>query len=294
MPGRREQSAVLVRRLAGLVMPTGPKMASERDVMIPVRGGEIRVRLHTPTVSGPLPLYVFLHGGGWCVGTLDERDPRCRQVADGARCIVASVEYRLAPENQFPTPLDDCHAATLWLVEHAADFGIDSNRVAIGGESAGANLAAAVTMRLRDEGGPTICHQWLDVPGLDLTLSMPSFREVPDGHLLDEQAILDYIRGYLGPDADELAKNPLVSPLLATDFSNLPPAWIMSASHDKLRDDGQVYAERLRDAGVAVAYTQLEGHVHPSFAYTRLIPSSKDYERRAITALRQAFDSVRR
>jgi acetyl esterase len=287
MADRRRQSAAVSRRGAVLVMPKGPAPAEQRDIQVPVDAGRIRVRLYRPHGSGPLPLYVFLHGGGWCVGTVEERDSRCRAVADGARCTVASVDYRMAPENAYPVPAEDCYAALTWLVDHADELDIDATRVAIGGESAGGNLAAVVCLMARDRSGPSIVHQWLDVPATDLTLSQPSFRDVPDGYLLDRASIDEYLACYLTDPAQ--ATEPYASPLLAADHHGLPPAWIMSAEYDKLRDDGRVYAEALEAAGVPVTYRLLTGHVHPSFAFTRLIPSAAAYERDAIAALAAAF-----
>ncbi len=284
---RRAAEAAVAARLGGLVMPKGPEPARQHDVEVPVTGGRIRLRLYEAHGPGPHPLYVFLHGGGWCVGTIDERDPRCRAIAAGAACTVASVDYRLAPENQFPTPVDDCEAALRWLVDHAEDLGIDPARVAIGGESAGGNLAAVVARRARDAGGPALCHQWLDVPAVDLTLAQPAFTEVPDGYLLDRADIVRFLEAYL-PEPT-LDRDPDASPLHAESLAGLPPAWIMSAEFDKLRDDGRAYAEALEAAGVPVRFQILPGHVHPSFAFTRLIPSSAAYEREAIAALAAAF-----
>lgn len=287
MAQRRAASAAVARKGAFLVMPKGPEPAVQRDVEVPVDGGRITVRLYLPHGGRPAPLHAFLHGGGWCIGTLDERDPRCRAISAGANCAVASVEYRLAPENAYPTPPEDCYAALLWLVEHADELGFDASRIAISGESAGANLAAVVCLMARDRSGPAICHQWLDVPAVDLTMSQPSVHSVPDGHLLDLDTILEFRECYLG-DLD-LVTEPLASPLHADDLSGLPPAWIMSCEYDKLRDDGVAYAAALKEAGVPVESEVLAGHVHPSFAFTRLIPSAAAYERRAIAALAQAL-----
>ena len=285
---RRFASAVMAKRGRGVVMPSGPKPATERDVMVPVEGGQIVVRLYEPHAAGPTPLHVFLHGGGWCIGTLEERDPRCREISAGATCTVASVDYRMAPENAYPTPPEDCYAALCWLVEHADELGIDAARVSIGGESAGANLAAAVCLIARDREGPTIRYQWLDVPAVDLTMSQPSVHEVPDGHLLDLAAIEEFLDAYLMGDRAK-ATEPYASPLHAPDLSGLPPAWITSCEFDKLRDDGVAYAKALADAGVEVDFRILDGHVHPSFAFTRLVPSAKAYEREAIAALARAL-----
>lgn len=287
LPARRTVAAATSARLGALVMSKGPEPAGQTDIEIPVIGGRIRIRLYRPHGTGPHPLYLFIHGGGWCAGTVEERDPRCRAVSAGADCLVASVDYRLAPENQYPTPLNDCDAALAWLVQHSPELGIDPRRLALGGESAGANLAAVLARRNRDRGGPPICHQWLDVPALDLTLASESIRSVPDGHLLDRADIDRYLDGYL-PSRDQ-ALEADASPLLVQDLAGLPPAWIMSAEFDKLRDDGLRYAAALEGAGVPVTHRLLAGHVHSSFAFTRILPSAAAYERKAIAALRAAF-----
>lgn len=284
---QRAASAALSRRGRFLVMPSGPTPRSERDLVVPVDGGQIVVRVYEPLEAGPAPLYVFLHGGGWCQGTLYERDPRCREIAVGARCVVASVDYRLAPENAYPTAPEDCYAALCWLVDHAEELGIDAGRVAVGGESAGANLAAVVCLMARDRSGPSICHQWLDVPATDARLVQPSIHDVPDGHLLDLSAIHAFMEAYF--QQPEHRTEPYGSPLLADSHADLPPAWIMSAEYDKLRDDGAAYAAALEAAGVPVEFQILPGHVHPSFAFTRLLPSARAYERDAIAALARAL-----
>jgi acetyl esterase len=287
MVERRFASAALARRGKVAVMHRGAEPAEAFDRQVPVERGSIRVRFLRPDGAGPHPLYVFFHGGGWCVGTLAEREPRCRAISAGAGCVVASVDYRMAPENQYPTAPEDCYAAVSWMVEHAEELGIDPGRVAVGGESAGGNLAAAVCLMARDRGGPAICHQWLDVPALDATLSTPGHREVPDGYLLDADSIDEYLDLYV-PDRDR-RREPYCSPLLAADHAGLPPAWILTCEFDKLRGDGEAYAAALRSAGVRVTHTRLAGHVHPSFAFTRWLPSAVTYERDAIAALAAAF-----
>lgn len=288
MAARREQAARLSYRGAGLLIAPEPRPAAIGHVAVPVAGGRIRVRLYRPHGAGPFPLYVFLHGGGFCMGTLDEREQRCRAVSAGARCVVASVDYRLAPENQYPTPPEDCYAALEWLVEYAGRLDVDPGRVAIGGESAGANLAAVACLMSRDRNGPRLVHQWLDVPTTDATCSQSGFREVPDGYLLDRAAIDDYLEHYLAHPSQ--ASEPHCSPLLADDHRGLPPAWIMTAEYDKLRGDGEAYASALAAAGVSATHVRLEGHIHPSFAFTRLLPSARAYQDQAIAALRSAFE----
>lgn len=287
MAVRRANSARLSHFGARLVMFPGPDPVEVRELSIPVVGGRIRARLLRPPTAGPHPLYVFLHGGGWCVGTLEEREARCRTIAGEADCVVVSVDYRMAPENQFPTAPEDCYAAVAWLVEHAAELGVDADRVAIGGESAGANLAAVVCLMARDRDGPAICHQWLDVPATDLTLAQAGHREVSDGYLLDAAVIDDFLEHYLADPTQ--VRDPYCSPLLADDLSGLPPAWIMTAEYDRLRGDGEAYAVALQAAGGTACHVRLDGHIHASFAFTRLLPSARAYERDAIAALAQAF-----
>jgi acetyl esterase len=284
---RRAQLAARARALGWLVMAKGPAPARVEHRDVPVEGGAIRVRVYVPHGPGPHPLYVFLHGGGWCVGTLDERDPRCRAIVAGARCVVASVDYRLAPEHRFPTAVEDAYAALCWLVTHASRLNLDARRVAVGGESAGANLAAVCCLLARDRGGPAIRHQWLDVPCTDATLAQEGHRNVPDGHLLDGAVIDEFLAAYLGLDGDP--RDPRVSPLLAASHAGLPPAWILSTEYDRLRGDAAAYAEALAAAGVPVRHVRLPGHAHPTFAFTRLVPSAAAYERAAIAALAAAL-----
>jgi len=288
MAAARFRSAQTARRFQWVVMPPGPKQVVASHRLVPVEGGRITVRLYRPADTGRLPLHVFIHGGGWCGGTLDERDPRCRVIADGARCVVASVDYRLAPENTYPAAPEDCYAALQWLVANADELMIDPERVSIGGESAGANLAAVVCLMVRDRSGPTLRYQWLDVPATDLTLSQPSVRSTPPGYLLDYASMLAYRDHYLSDPARQ-AREPYASPLWAEDLSGLPAATILTSGYDPLRDDGHAYASRLRDAGVEVRHVHLDGHVHPSFAFTRLVASAGAHERDTVAVLAGAL-----
>jgi len=283
-PAQRLTGTLQARQLGRLVMHAGPKVPT-REVMVPVDGGAIRVRLYEPAGRRPRPLHVFLHGGGWCVGDLDQRDPRCRTIAAEADCTVASIDYRLAPENAFPVPVEDCYGALCWLVEHADELGVDPGRVSVGGESAGANLAAVVALLARDRSGPALCFQWLDVPAVDLTMSMPSIDRLGTGYGLTKVGMERYIAAYL---RDHDPKDPLASPLFADDLTGLPPALIMTAGYDPLTDDGHAYADALRAAGVSVQHEHLQDLVHASFAFTRLLPEARTYERTAIDALCRA------
>lgn len=286
MAVKRGVVARQARALGPLVMRGGPDVHATEHELVPVEGGQILVRVYRPTAGRVLPLHVFIHGGGWCTGTLDERDNRCREIAVGAGCVVASVDYRMAPENAFPTPGEDCYAALCWLVEHAERLGIDPGRVSVGGESAGANLAAVLTLMARDRSGPSLVFQWLDVPSTDLTMSQPSIERLGTGYALTKQSMDDYVAAYLR-DVDPT--EPYASPLHADDLSGLPPALIMTAELDPLRDDGLAYARRLREAGVPVETHDLPGLIHASFALTRLLPTARAYQDDAIAALRRAY-----
>ncbi len=282
---RRADAAAANRRLRKVVMPDGPAMHRETTELVRVEGGRIYVRVYRPR-PGRLPVHVFLHGGGWCIGSLDERDPRCRAIAAGADCVVVSADYRMAPENAFPTAPEDCYRVLEWVGAEAERLEVDAGRLSVGGESAGANLAAVMGLMARDRGGPTLAHQWLDVPATDLTMTQPSVGSTPPGYLLDHETMVEYRDTYLLSVADQV--EPYASPLHAPDLSGLPPAWILTCSADPLRDDGTAYAARLREAGVPVEERRLEGHVHPSFAFTR-IASAAAYEADAVAALRAAL-----
>jgi acetyl esterase len=282
---RRAASAAAARTFRKLVMPDGPAMHDEHDERIDVDGGQIDVRIHRPS-RGRLPVHVFLHGGGWCSGTPDERDPRCRAIAGGADCVVVSVDYRLAPENRFPTPLEDSYRALEWVVAESDRLEVDPTRISVGGESAGANLAAVLCLLARERSGPAVAFQWLDVPATDLTMQQPSVQATPKGFLLHRDDMVEYRDAYLRTVEEQT--DPHASPLHAADLSGLPPAWITTCGADPLRDDGRAYVEALRAAGVAVEHQHLAGHVHPSFAFTR-IASAAANERTGIRLLRAAL-----
>jgi acetyl esterase len=265
----------------------GPDIANIEDRRVPVTDGDIGVRVYTPFGHGPFPAHVYLHGGGFWIGTLDSFDRSCRHLCSGAECVVVSVDYRLAPEHKFPTAPEDCYAALLWTVEHATELGIDAARVSVGGGSAGGNLSAVVALMARDRGGPPLVLEVLDIPVTDLTMSQPSVEENGEGYLLTRSAMEQYRDFYLADPAD--AKEPYASPLLAPDLSNLPPTLVMTAEFDPLRDEGEAYAARLAEAGVPVTQRRWEGHVHGSCEMTSLVPSAREWRDAVIEALRAAY-----
>jgi acetyl esterase len=269
-----------------------PDVADVHDDAVPVDDppGQIAVRIyrHDPPLNGRTAALrgalVVYHGGGWCLGSLDETDNRCRTIAAAAGVVVVNVDYRLAPEHRFPTPLEDCYRALVWTVDQADRLGFDASRIGVAGESAGANLAAAVALLARERGGPALRLQLLEIPGLDLTLGSPSVAEYANGYVLAADDIRWCVRTYLG---DHDAADPLASPLLAVDLSGLPPAFIASAECDPLADDGRRYAQRLEDSGVPVTFREYDGHVHGSHALTVLLPTARAWRDAVVDAVRE-------
>jgi acetyl esterase len=261
------------------------------DRLIDGPGGALSVRIYTPPGPRPLPVLLYFHGGGFALGSLDASDLRCRILSDWAGCIVVSVDYRLAPKFPFPAALDDCYAATRWAAENAAGIDGDPERVAVGGDSAGGNLAAAVTLLARDRGAPKLIFQYLAYPVLDLVaLDRPSDLEMGrDYNLTLEQ--MAWINDQYVPDSAERA-NPLVSPLRAPDLGGLPPAYIITAEYDPLRDEGEAYAARLREAGVPVELRRYDGMVHFFDNMASVLDAGKDATRDLTGALRRALGAL--
>jgi acetyl esterase len=250
--------------------------------------GSVRILVYRPGAVVAAPLHVFVHGGGFWLGSADELvvDATCRERSVGAGCVVVSVDYRLAPEHRFPTAVEDCVAAVLWAVDHAASLGADADNVSIGGVSAGANIAAAAAIALRDRNGPQLRLQLLEVPVLDLTLETMRASGVGDEFGITSAEMQTSADMYL-PEAGA-ARAPLASPLLAADLSRLPPARILTAEFDPLRDDGARYADRLRAAGVAANHSQQPGAVHGSLLLTDVWPSARTWRAEVIAALQSA------
>jgi acetyl esterase len=254
--------------------------------------GAVRVRVYRPSDERGLPLHVFLHGGGFWLGSVDELivDATCRERSIGAECIVVSVDYRLSPEHPFPVPLEDCYAALVWAHRHVDELGADPNSISIGGVSAGANLAAAVALAARDRQGPRLCLQLLEVPPLDLTLRTMRSSGVGDnfGITVAEMELCTGL--YLG--GAPIAGDPLVSPLLAPNLAGLPAARIMTAEFDPLRSDGERYAGRLESAAVSVEHRNYPGAVHGSIALTATWAPARTWRNDVIESLRRAHRPV--
>ncbi|HEV8395126.1 MAG TPA: alpha/beta hydrolase [Vicinamibacterales bacterium] len=250
-------------------------------------GGLIPVRVYRPSSASPLPALIYFHGGGFVLGGLDMVDRTCRALANGSGCVVISVDYRLAPEHPFPAAADDAFAATQFVAEHAADFGIDPSLIAVGGDSAGGNLATVVALRARDAGGPALAFQLLVYPLVDFTdHDSGSMREYAEGHFLTT-AIMDYFADhYLPPGVDR--RQPWVSPLNA-NLAGLPPAAVLTAECDPLRDQGEAYARRLRDAGVTASLKRYDGMFHPFFGLGGIIDGAREAVADAAAALKTAL-----
>jgi acetyl esterase len=251
-------------------------------------GGPIPIRIYTPEGDGPFPGVVYFHGGGWVVGDLDTQDMIARGLAAGAGAVVVSVDYRLAPEHPFPAAPDDAWAATLWTANHAADLGIDG-RLAVAGDSAGANLAAGVALRARDAGAPRLAAQVMFYgSGNYPSEETPSAREFANGPLLS-RADVDYFWSRYLADPEKDQHNPLASPIRAKDHKGLPPAYMGTAEIDPSRDDGERFAAKLADAGVPVELKRYPGMVHGFVSWLALLPGARAAMDDACAFLKRAF-----
>jgi acetyl esterase len=261
-------------------------VAAVADRVLPGPAAELPVRVYTPEGEPPFPIVVFFHGGGWVVGTLDTYDPLCRALAAATPAVVVSVGYRLAPEHRWPAAAEDAYAATLWASRNAADLGGAQHRLAVAGDSAGGNLAAVVALAARDRGGPAIAFQLLVYPALDAAGDTASWREYAEGFYLTAAGMRWYWDHYLGL-ADGTA--PDASPLRAAFAGGLPPALVVGAEHDILRDEGEAYAARLRGAGVDATATRAAGMVHGFLRWRAVTPAADTALQEAAAALRSAL-----
>lgn len=255
------QQSVAEARSTMLARPRlpGPAMAHEEDRRIPGPGGEIRIRIYRPQGASGAAL-VYVHGGGWVLGNLDTHNNQCRNLAQAAGCVAIAVDYRVAPEHRFPAAAEDAYAAAAWVSANAAELALDPKRMAVGGESAGGNLAAAACLMARDRGGPPIAQQWLAYPVLDRSFDTPSYRENATGLGLERETMRWFWDHYLGPDQD--GSGPYASPLRARTMAGLPPAIVVTCEYDVLRDEGNAYADRLAKEGVPVELRCLPGVNH--------------------------------
>ncbi len=252
--------------------------------------GPIPARFYWPKNGGalPLPLLVYFHGGGWLLGDLDSHDGVCRHLANGADCAVLSVDYRLAPEHKFPAAVDDAFAATAWAIDNAAKLNIDPNQVAVGGDSAGGNLAVAVCMIARDAGAPKVRFQLLLYPALDFSFSTQSHQAFAEGFSLTRNSLIWFRDHYLRTPDDETDFR--ASPLRAKSLSGLPPACVLTAEYDPLRDEGEAFAARLaQEAHVPVTHWRATGQIHGFLPMGKLISASAPTLDTLARTLKSAF-----
>ena len=264
-----------------------PDVAAVVDHRVPVSGGQIIVRAYSPGGPGPHPALVYYHGGGWVIGDLYSHDGLCRSITNAARCAVLSVDYRLAPESKYPVAVEDSYAALLWIVAKAERFGIDRRRIAVGGDSAGGNLATVMALVARDRKGPRLALQVLIYPVTDHDLDTRSYRENATGYVLTREGMRWFWNHYLAREAQ--GREPYASPLRASSLAGLPPALIITAEYDPLCDEGEAYAARLRDAGVPVTLTRYPGMFHGFVRLTNVLDKARTALDEIASSVQKAF-----
>jgi acetyl esterase len=275
-----------------VLAPDPPPVAEIRELSAPgPAGAAVPLRLYRGATTAPgdtLPALVYFHGGGWVIGNLDTHDSLCRHLANGARCIVVAVDYRLAPEHKFPAAVEDCFAATAWVAQEAAALGVDRERLAVGGDSAGGNLAAVASLIARDRGAPTLRCQALLYPAVECGMTHASHDRFAEGYLLTRPTMKwfyeHYLRGSAGVD------DWRASPLRTADLSGVAPALVLTAGNDVLCDEGKAYARRLQEAGVAMQSRHFPDQIHGFLTMGKIIEAAQPALDDIAAALRAAWD----
>jgi acetyl esterase len=268
------------------------EMARVEDRTIPGPGGPIPVRIYWPGAqagdpSGRLPVLIYFHGGGWVLGEIESVDRTCRVLANSGRSVIVNVGYRLAPEHKFPAAAEDAYAVANYVASHALEFSGDAGRIAVGGESAGGNLAAVACLMARDRGGPAIAFQLLIYPVTDYDDDRPSLHQYAENHLLTRAAMRYFWDQYVS--SPEEGRYPYASPLKASSLEGLPPAMVITADCDPIRDQGEAYAQRLEQSGVPVRVKRYEGAIHLFFQMSGVLDSGRQALADVGAALRAAF-----
>ena len=282
--GSQDEIQVKRQRFNETWREPGPEVGKVEDRSIPGPNGDIPIRVYTPPAgSGPFPALMLFHGGGFVLGNINSYDGNARRLCVGASCVVVSVDYRVAPENKFPAAPEDCYAATVWVAENGAGLGVDSTKIATCGDSAGGNLATVVALMARDRGGPKLSLQIMRVPVTHRNFSPITIdrEETPKSN--KEWWWVQYLEN----ESD--AKNPYAAPMETEDLSGLPPALIVTAEYDELRDEGEAYAERLKQAGIPTTCTRYDGMFHVFQMYPGYIDVAKEALERECAALKEAF-----
>ncbi len=280
------QARELVAKLRGKQLK--PEFVASVQNHIITSQGNIPIRIYTPRLDTQLPILVYLHGGGWVLGDLDGVDHICRSLANQADCIVVSVDYRLAPEHKFPTAVEDAYAVTNWVGKNATNINGDETRIAIAGDSAGGNIAAAVALMARDKGELSLMYQVLIYPTTQYGFDTESYQKYGQGDFgLSKEEMMWFWHHYLADVAD--GQNPYASPLLANNLANLPPAYIITAEYDVLRDEAEAYAVKLESAGVPVKVQRYDCMIHSFVGLSLVIDQGKNAIADIATQLRIIF-----
>lgn len=269
---------------------SGEKISSvkTKDQTIPGPHGEIPIRIFSPPGEGPFPVIVYFHGGGWVICNVESHDPPCRQLCKYSDCIVISVDYRLAPENKFPVAIDEAYETVQWVFQNASSINAIADKIAIGGDSAGGNIATVTALRIKEEGGLKLAYQLLIYPVTDLSnFDRQSYQDYSDGFFLSRN-MMEWFRNHYLNSIDE-AKLAYTSPLLAEDLSGLPPAFVLTAEYDPLRDEGELYARKLYDAGVPVKCVRYNGMIHPFWSLGGVISAAHQAYQEAGEHLKQCL-----
>ena len=285
-----QEARAVYRDRRGFTQPAPPPVASVQSLQAEGPLGPIPLRLYRPLGTMPdqtLPALVYYHGGGWVIGDLDTHDTLCRELANHSGCAVVSVDYRLAPEHRFPAAVDDAIAAARWVHREAAALKIDPARIAVGGDSAGGNLAAVVALDARDRGGLPLAYQLLIYPATDQHRNAPSHRTNGQGYLLTSDTMA-YFTGHYIPEPAGYA-DWRASPLLHADHAGLPPALVLTAGYDPLRDEGLAYAHKLSASGGRATHISFERQIHGFILMGRVLDEANDAVRLCATALRHAL-----
>lgn len=280
------------KQMLSLAPPVDPMLSVKRleNRNIPGPDGEIPIRLYYPECDPPFAVLVYFHGGGWVIGNLDTHHGVCHALANTSGCLVVSVDYRLAPEHRYPAAVEDAYAAAKWVAENSNVIQADPNRLAVGGDSAGGHLAAVVALMARDRKAPRIDFQVLIYPITDCSFNTPSYQENKEGYMLTRD-LMKWFWHHFIEDAGE-ANNPYVSPLRADDLSDLPPALIVTAEYDPLRDEGEAYGKRMQAAGVSVTLSRYPGMIHAFIRMTARLDKAKAALYEVGGALRRALKIV--
>lgn len=272
---------------AALVAVQKEPVEHVEDRTIPLEGRDIPIRIYTPAGEAPFPALVFYHGGGWVLGSIESHDAISREIANLASCVVISVEYRLAPEHKFPAAVEDAYESLEWVVANAGELGIDRDRIAVGGDSAGGNLATVACLIAKERSGPRIVHQLLLYPSTGSAADTPSMAENAEGYLLTRDMMGWFQMHYLNSPEDR--HHPYLSPILSDELAGLPPATILTAQYDPLRDVGAAYAEKLQGHGVDVYYKNYHDLIHGFANFSSFVPEAREAVAEGAQQLKKAF-----